>query len=128
VILDSSAIVAVFLREPGYEALIAKLAATPGSGIGAPTLAETGVVLAARLGRDPRPLLLRFLQEFVVTLVPFGDTHWREAVSAYERFGKGRHAAGLNFGDCLSYATALLARQPLLCTGADFKRTGLRLA
>jgi ribonuclease VapC len=126
-ILDTSAVVAIFIKEPGFEALVQKLAAGA-SGIGTPTLAETGVVLAARLRADPRPLLMRFVQEFGVALVPFGEVHWREAVEAYQRFGKGRHAASLNFGDCLSYATALLARRPLLCVGDDFRRTDLPLA
>jgi len=50
------------------------------------------------------------------------------AVDAYARFGKGRHAAGLNFGDCLTYAVAHLSDQPLLCVGDDFARTDLRVA
>ena len=126
-ILDTSAIVAIFVKEPGFETLVQRLAGGP-AGIGTPTLAETGVVLAARLATDPRPLLLRFVQEFSIALVPFGDLHWREAIDAYRRFGKGRHPASLNFGDCLSYATAVLARRPLLCVGDDFARTGLPLA
>ena len=60
--------------------------------------------------------------------IPFGPDHWREAVSAYARFGKGRHRARLNFGDCLSYAVAMLADQPLLCTGSDFSKTDVTLA
>jgi ribonuclease VapC len=58
----------------------------------------------------------------------FRRAHWRSAVDAFHRFGKGRHPAGLNFGDCMSYATAKLADQPLLCAGADFAKTDLRLA
>jgi ribonuclease VapC len=89
---------------------------------------ETGIVLAARLGRDPLPLLMRFLQEFDITPVPFGPDHWRESVEAYLRYGKGRHPAGLNLGDCCSYAVARLADQPLLCAGDDFPQTDLALA
>jgi ribonuclease VapC len=58
-------------------------------------------------------------------VVPFDDSHWALALDAYVRFGKGRHPSGLNFGDCLTYATAKLAGQPLLCIGDDFARTDL---
>ena len=85
-------------------------------------------MLAARLGRDRLPLLMRFLQEFDITPVPFGPDHWRESVEAYLRYGKGRHPAGLNLGDCFSYAVARLADQPLLCVGDDFPQTDLALA
>jgi ribonuclease VapC len=128
VIVDSSAVVAILLREPGWESLVEKLAADPHPGIGAPTLAETGIVLTAKLGKNARPTLLRFLAESGLTIVPFGEDHWRVALDAYARFGKGRHAAGLNFGDCLTYATAQLAGHALLCRGGDFAKTDLTLA
>ena len=127
-ILDSSAVIAIVLREPGCEALLAKLAASRVTGIGAPTLAEIGLVLTAKFGRSARGVLSGFLQEAGVTVIPFGEQHWRASVEAYTRFGKGRHAAGLNFGDCLAYATARMAGQPLLCIGDDFARTDLALA
>ncbi len=127
-ILDSSAVLAVVLREPGFESLVDKLVVKGPKGIGAPTLAETGLVLTAKLKRDPRGLLKRFLEEVDVETVPFGDEHWVEALEAYERFGKGRHRAALNFGDCLTYAIARLSRQPLLCIGNDFSKTDLLLA
>lgn len=60
--------------------------------------------------------------------MPFGDEHWKAAVDAHAEYGRGRHKAALNFGDCLSYATAKLAGAPLLCTGSDFARTDLELA
>jgi ribonuclease VapC len=128
VIVDSSAVIAVFLKEPGFDGLLQKLGAQRGAGIGTPNLVECGIVLSARLARDARPLLLRFLQEFAIEPVPFGEGHWREAAGAYLRFGKGRHAATLNFGDCCAYATARLAQRPLLCAGADFRKTDLDLA
>ncbi len=127
-IVDSSALVAITFREPGHEDLITKLAAAPSAGIGTPTLAETGLVLAARLQRDPRDLVARLLAEFSIAEIPFGDEHWKEAVEAYLRFGKGRHKAQLNFGDCLTYAIARLANEPLLFTGKDFTETDLDLA
>jgi ribonuclease VapC len=128
VIVDSSALVAITFREPGHLKLIGKLASAPSAGIGTPTLAETGLVLASRLGQDSRDLLIRLLGEFGIEEIPFGDQHWREAVDAYLRFGRGRHKARLNFGDCLTYAIARLANEPLLFVGDDFPETDLELA
>ena len=126
-IVDSSALVAIVLREPGWEALVDKLSAGP-AGAGAPTLAEAGAVLTAKLGPRGRSLLARVVQEARIAVVPFTDEHWPIAIDAYARFGKGRHAAALNFGDCLTYAVASLASQPLLYVGEDFARTDLRRA
>jgi ribonuclease VapC len=128
VIVDTSALVAITFAEPGYQELIAKLAGAPSAGIGTPTLAETGVVLAARLGQDSRDLVIRLLNEFSIEEIPFGDRHWREAVDAYLRFGRGRHKARLNLGDCLTYAVARLANEPLLFVGDDFPETDLEAA
>jgi hypothetical protein len=61
-------------------------------------LAETGIVLHARVGEASRGMLERFLDEFGVQEIPFGEIHWREAVEAFRRFGRGRHPAALNFG------------------------------
>ena len=127
-IVDSSAIVAILLQEPGYEALIAKLAAAGVAAAGTPTLVESALVLTARLGPSGRTFLDQFLQRFGLVEVPFSEQHWRVAVDAFERFGKGRHPAGLNFGDCMSYAVARVANRPLLCIGNDFPRTDLPLA
>ena len=124
-IVDSSAIVAIVLREPGWEKVVARLGAEATPAIGAPTLAETGLVLTAKIGTKARILLSRLLQETGLTVIPFAEEHWRIAVDAYARFGKGRHAAALNFGDCLTYAVARLAGQPLLFVGGDFSKTDL---
>lgn len=127
-ILDSSVIVAISLREPGHEELVSKLRSADSLGIGAPSLTEAGMVLSSRLGVEPQALLDRFLRDFGVVPVVFGEQHWREALEAFRRFGKGRHPAGLNFGDCLSYATAKLADHPLLFVGGDFPRTDIEAA
>jgi ribonuclease VapC len=126
-ILDSSAIVAVLLKEPGYERLLKRLAENPEPGVGAPTLVETGIVLSARLGERGQTLLARFAQAHELAILPCGAEHWTIAVQAFLRFGKGRHPAALNFGDCLTYATARLAGEPLLCLGEDFAKTDLPL-
>jgi ribonuclease VapC len=128
VILDSSAIIAVVCREPGFEEVLRKLDAAPSLGIGTPTLVESATVLEARLRLDGRAILERLLQDFRVTSVSFGDEHWREATRAFRLFGRGRHPASLNFGDCLTYAVARLADRPLLCVGNDFEETDLAIA
>jgi ribonuclease VapC len=120
--------VAIALGEREVDDLLEKLMAASAIGLGTPSLAEAGVVLSARLGRDPRGILARLIQELGIVPIPFGDEHWKEAIEAYRRYGKGGHRAALNFGDCLAYATAKLAAQPLLCTGTDFSRTDLPLA
>lgn len=127
-ILDSSAVVAVITKEPGFERLVEKLEAADVIGIGTPTLVEIGAVLLTRLGFNPTNQIAGFLLEYGVHRIPFAELHWREAIATYDRFGRGRHVARLNFGDCLSYAVARLARQPLLCTGEDFPKTDLTLA
>lgn len=127
-IVDTSALVAIVLQEPGFDDVLNKLARAPRAGIGTPTLAELGLVLTARLRSDPRSLIVRLLDELTVVEIPFGDAHWREAVDAFGRYGRGRHPAGLNFGDCLTYAVARLAGEPLLYVGDDFSHTDLEPA
>jgi len=80
------------------------------------------------MGIEGKRLLALLVMETELAVIPFGDAHWKAAVDAHRRYGKGNHAAGLNFGDCLTYATAKLADQPLLCTGRDFPRTDLVMA
>ncbi|OGQ13903.1 MAG: hypothetical protein A2138_02165 [Deltaproteobacteria bacterium RBG_16_71_12] len=127
-IVDSSAIVAVMLREPGWERLVDALAGAPSCAVGAPTLVETGIVVTAKMGPRAHVALSRLLEEADIAVVPFTEAHWRAALDAWRRFGKGRHPAGLNFGDCLSYALATLAEQPLLFVGDDFTKTDVLVA
>lgn len=127
-ILDTSAILAILFREEGLDVLVGKILAADLVGIGTPTLAETGIVLTARLGTEGRGILERFLDEFRVEEVSSGEAHWRIAIDAYERYGKGRHPAGLNFGDCLSYAAAKGSDDDLLFRGQDFLHTDVRPA
>ena len=126
-IIDSSAILAVILKEPGYERIVHQLATSSATRIGAPTRLETGIVLTARLGPRGKTVLARFLQENSIETVAFGEAHAKVALDAYSRFGKGKHPAALNFGDCCTYAVASVAGEPLLCLGDDFSRTDLLL-
>jgi ribonuclease VapC len=128
VIVDSSAIIAILLKEPGYERLRDGLAVAEQASIGAPTVVESSMVLCARLGRAGKTLLARFLEEAEIEVLEFTADHWTVAADAFIHYGKGRHPAGLNFGDCMTYAVAKLAGEPLLCLGDDFPATDLELA
>lgn len=127
-ILDTSAVAAIFFKEPAHEQLVQKIVDAPTVGIGSPTLVECGIVISARLGQDARGLLARFEQETGLITIPFSHAHTHLAIGAWLTYGKGRHRAQLNYGDCVAYATAKLATQPLLCIGNDFAQTDLALA
>ncbi|HEU4392373.1 MAG TPA: type II toxin-antitoxin system VapC family toxin [Solirubrobacterales bacterium] len=124
-ILDTSAIVAVIRDEPGRRRLVEAMAGAAEVGAGTPTLTEASVVMVRRYGPAGRLTLARFLEENAVISVPFGDHHWSVATEAFIRYGKGRHPAALNYGDCMTYATAKVAGVPLLFTGNDFAKTDL---
>jgi len=128
VVLDSSAIVAIHLKEPGYERLIEAMDRAEVVAVGTPTLLETAIVLSTRLRRDVRPLLLSFLRRLGAEVVPFNEDHFDAAIVAFQRFGRGHHPAGLTFGDCMSYAIASVAGMPLLFTGEDFGQTDITAA
>lgn len=127
-ILDTSAILAVFFREPERDDFLSRIGAAPVVGVGAPTLAETAIVLAARLGAAAPRQLAQIVERASLVVVSFEAAHWQTAGEAWLRFGRGRHPAALNFGDCLAYATAKVAGEPLLCKGGDFAETDLVLA
>jgi ribonuclease VapC len=127
-ILDSSAIVAILCREPGHMTLIEKMLASGVVAVGAPTVFETAMVLTIKMKRDGLALVHDFLQESGVAVAPFTQEHASCAFAAYLRFGKGRHRAPLNFGDCLSYAAAKVSGQPLLFVGDAFAGTDVLAA
>ncbi|MCZ7674332.1 MAG: type II toxin-antitoxin system VapB family antitoxin [Chloroflexi bacterium] len=124
-IVDTSAIIAILFQEPGYEILKDKLDAVEEAGIGAPTLVECGIVLSARTGEMLVVYWLVFWKKLNIVTISFTDAHFGIAVGAWQKYGKGRHPASLNFGDCLTYAVAQLANMPLLYKGADFSQTDL---
>jgi ribonuclease VapC len=128
VIVDTSALVSMLIREEGWEALRSAMLADEVVGIGAPSLLETIMVISGRTGRDRAEDVRRFVRDFGIVVISFEEEHGRVAAEAFARLGKGRHRAALNFGDCMSYAVAKLAGQPLLCTGMDFAKTDLKLA
>jgi ribonuclease VapC len=124
-IVDTSAAVAIILREPQFEKLVHRLIVETDVAMGTPSLAECGVVLASRPHSDWRSLMDEFKTRFEVADISFSSDHWVMAVEAYEQFGKGRHSARLNFGDCLSYAVARVENRPLLFVGNDFPLTDI---
>lgn len=126
-IVDSSALIAVLLKEPGYEPILDRLTADETVRVGAPTLVETSMVLVARAGIVGKTLLARLLEEIEAEVIGFDHEHRDAAVQAFITYGKGRHPAGLNFGDCLTYAVARASGEPLLCVGEDFPLTDLPL-
>jgi ribonuclease VapC len=128
VIVDSSVLVAIALAQPGYREPWERLVDEGTGSVGAPTLLETGIVLRARLGAGAGSLLETLLNDLELVTLPFEDAHWRVGVDAFARYGKGRHEAALNFGDCLTYAVAKVAGEPLLCLCDDFALTDLELA
>jgi ribonuclease VapC len=126
-IIDASAILSIAFKEPGFEEILDRIADADVVAAGTPTLAETGIVLHSRIGNESRGILERLLDELGIVEIPFGEIHWREAVEAFRRFGRGRHPASLNFGDCLTYAVTKLAAEPLLFRGEDFGKTDLQV-
>jgi ribonuclease VapC len=125
--LDSSAIVAIALREPGSDRYLDVVAVSRAI-VGAPTLVETYLVLSRRTHAFD-DFLRRFVSPPVVHVVAFTPEMYAVATEAFDRYGKGRgHRAQLNFGDCLAYAVAKANDVPLLYKGADFGRTDIRPA
>lgn len=124
-VLDSSAIVAILLTEPEADALMNAVAADPVRLLGAVTLLEAALVLTSRRGEAGSQALDGFVREVVTEVVPFTAEQAHLARSAWERFGKRRHPAALNIGDCCSYALARLTGEPLLYKGGDFAQTDI---
>jgi ribonuclease VapC len=127
-ILDSSAVVAVLDREPGVEELERRMREADVLEIGAPTLVECVVVVGRARGKAGIQRLLSFIHRMRIEVVPFDEPHVDTATEAFIGFGKGRHPAALNYGDCMTYATARRADRPLLFTGNDFAQTDIQAA
>jgi ribonuclease VapC len=125
VVLDTSVIVAILLQEPGYERLAIAIDGATEIVVGAPAVLEAGMVLSSRLRQDARSLIHALLRQIRARVVPFDDAQAWAATGAFLRFGRGRHPAALNFGDCMSYAVASVAGLPLLYTGDDFGKTDI---
>jgi ribonuclease VapC len=125
VTLDSSALVAILFEEPGYLDLVDRILAADQLRVAAPTVVETSLVLAGRRRSGTGDHVEALLRELGVHIVPFGEGEWTTAVDAFLRYGRGRHPAALNFGDCLAYAAAAAAGDGLLFVGDDFAQTDI---
>ncbi len=126
--LDTSALIAVLFSEPGHLDLVDRILEADTVRVGAPTLVETSLVYAGRRGRAGDRAVHDLIHELGVTVASFGETEWRLAADAFGRYGRGRHKAALNFGDCLAYATAAAAGDSLLFVGSDFRHTDVTAA
>lgn len=127
-VIDTSAIVAIALNEPEAPAFEERIADAPVRLISAATLLETAMVIETRLGEPGGAELDLWLNKADVQIAPVDAEHADVARRAWRRFGKGRHTAGLNFGDCFSYALAALTQEPLLFKGRDFTETDIEAA
>jgi ribonuclease VapC len=125
VIVDASAIVALVQNEPKAAEIAAALINSRTPVIAAPTASECLIVLTSRLGPKGRTAYERIRAEFKISVGAYTEDHAVAALQAFTRFGKGRHPAGLNFGDCMTYAAASVSGEPLLAVGDDFSKTDL---
>lgn len=126
VVLDTSAVAAIILGEPDAEVYAAVMLRHAGElSISAATWVELGIVVEARQGQPAFDDLTALLTRLTVTIEPLDADQAMVAVAAWRRFGKGRHPAGLNLGDCFSYALASTLGAPLLFKGRDFAQTDI---
>lgn len=124
--VDTSVIIAISMKEPEADTFRPLIGREPVI-IGWPTLFEARMVLAGKGFVSAAKMIERLAETPNVTTVAFDKKHYRAAQDAFERFGRGRHPAALNMGDCFSYAVSAIAKAPLLFKGHDFGQTDLRL-
>lgn len=127
-ILDSSALIAVLLKEAEERRITAAILAAPSCFISAPTLLETAIMFERRIGDQGAAELDRLVASLAIGITPFTPAQAAIARQAFRRFGKGRHSAQLNFGDCFAYALAKDRGEPLLFKGSDFSQTDIAAA
>ena len=129
--LDASAMIAIIAREDDAASLTARLDQADAVFTSPIAVYESVLGLARVSGTsiaDAAAVLDRFLAEVNATIVPIDASHGRAAIAAFARFGKGRHGAALNLGDCSAYACARTLDVPLLCKGDDFPQTDIGIA
>jgi ribonuclease VapC len=127
-VIGASAIVAIALDEAEAPSFEERIADDPVRMISAATLLETAIVIETRLGAPGGGELDLWLHKAGVEIIAVDSELADLARRAWRRFGKGRHPAGLNLGDCFSYALASLTEEPLLFKGDDFAQTDIRAA
>ena len=122
-VIDTSAIIAVLADEPERHDIVAQIARAGRRLISAGTYLEAVIVTRARFGADGLRDLRQLLATAGLQIAPFDADQAAIAAEAYDRYGKGRHPAGLNFGDCFAYALSRASSEPLLFKGDDFPKT-----
>jgi ribonuclease VapC len=122
-VIDTSALIAILQGEPSAERLLAAVEADHRRLVSAATVVEASLVVLARFGEAGDTQLDRLLRALGVDVVPVGDEQAVIAREAALRFGRGRHPAALNVGDCFSYALSVARGEPLLSVGEDFSQT-----
>ena len=127
-IIDTSALVAVFDQELEAERIVRTLASAPERILSAANLVEVGIVMQARRGDDGARDLDLLLAKLRVDIAVVTANQADIARKAFRRYGRGRHAANLNFGDCFAYALAKDTSAPLLFKGDDFGQTDVMVA
>jgi len=127
-IVDSSVFIALLRREPGCEIYERALAGTRPLAASAGTLVETAIVAEGKGGERAGADLDLLIRQMEVEIVPFTADHAALAREGWRRYGKGRHPAGLNLGDCFAYALARSRNEPLLFKGDDFAQTDVKAA
>ncbi|WP_429811238.1 type II toxin-antitoxin system VapC family toxin [Ensifer sp. B1-9] len=127
-VIDTSAIVAIAFNEPEAETYEQKVVDAPRRFISAATVLELAIVIEARLGEAGAAELDLWLYKANVEIVAVDAEQIAVARRAWRSYGKGRHPAGLNYGDCFSYALAKTRSEPLLYKGDDFSRTDIEAA
>ncbi len=124
-VIDTSALAAIFFAEPERQAFLNAIAAAESRLISAATVLETGIVLEVRQGDSAGREFDLFLIRANLQIVPVDADQAEFARSAWRKYGKGRHRAALNFGDCFSYALAKSTGEPILAKGTDFGLTDI---
>lgn len=124
--VDTSAVLAVIFGEPDAEFYLAAMLESAGDlQMSAVTAVEIGIVVEARHGPEATADLNLLQDRLAVTIAPVDASQAAAAVACWRRFGKGRHPAGLDMGDCFAYALAKLRGLPLLYKGRDFDQTDI---
>ena len=127
-VVDTSALVAILTGEPEHDAFNEKIATAERCALSAANYAETHIVIESRFGDAGTRELALYLHESGISTVPVDRDQADLARLAYKDFGRGKHEAQLNFGDCFAYALAKRLGAPLLFKGGDFSKTNLLIA
>jgi ribonuclease VapC len=128
VVVDSSVWIAILLAEPEVEGFAKRLIETDEIYVSAVSVLESAMVIEYKKGEQGAIQFDALLKTIVPTIVAFDSQQAELARAAWRQYGKGRHPAKLNFGDCCSYAVAKYLNKPLLFKGDDFSKTDLELA